>query len=129
MGDMPAPPLSFTLFGLASLYDEVAAIDVAVIAGNDEAVVVEAQSLGFSRNTVQLGAEDFVARFQISTRQAGVARKAEDLIEPAPADGRSLIFGDVVVRVSNSYALAMHIDTDESNAACVGRDTKGEIVR
>ena len=44
-------------------------------------------------------------------------------------EGRSLIFGDVVVRVSDSFALAMHIDTDESNAACCGRDTMGEIIK
>ena len=31
-------------------------------------------------------------------------------------DGRKAILGDVVCRVSDSYALAMHIDTDESNA-------------
>ena len=44
-------------------------------------------------------------------------------------DGRSLIFGDVVCRVSDSYALAMHIDTDESNAACVKPGTMGEIIK
>lgn len=44
-------------------------------------------------------------------------------------NGRSLIFGDVVVRVSDSYALAMHIDTDESNAAGCGREEYGEIVK
>ncbi|MFA6829804.1 MAG: PduL/EutD family phosphate acyltransferase [Bacilli bacterium] len=32
------------------------------------------------------------------------------------SNGRSAILGDTVIRVSDSYALAMHIDTDESNA-------------
>ncbi len=42
---------------------------------------------------------------------------------------RSLIFGDVVVRVSDSYALAMHIDTDESNAVLAGANAMGEIIK
>ena len=46
-----------------------------------------------------------------------------------PSNGRNLIFGDVVVRVSDKYALAMHIDTDESNAACAAPGMMGEIIK
>ena len=40
--------------------------------------------------------------------------------------GREIIFGDTVIRVSPSYHLNMHIDTDESNAANAGG--KGQIL-
>ena len=45
------------------------------------------------------------------------------------SDGRALVFGDVVVRVSSKYALAMHIDTDESNAAGVKPGMMGEVLK
>ena len=50
-------------------------------------------------------------------------------VEIPSANGRNLTFGDVVVRVSDSYALAMHIDTDEANAAGMKPNTMGTIIK
>lgn len=43
-------------------------------------------------------------------------------------DGRKAVLGDVVCRVSDKFARAMHIDTDESNAISAPRDLEGEII-
>ena len=42
--------------------------------------------------------------------------------------GRTTIFDDVVIRVKDSFAPAMHIDTDECNAAAAFGTIEGEII-
>ena len=44
-------------------------------------------------------------------------------------NGRAAILGDVVVRVSDKFADAMHIDTDESNAISATPNLMGEIIK
>ncbi len=47
----------------------------------------------------------------------------------AETNGRTAILGDVVVRVSDKFADAMHIDTDESNAISASANLMGEIIK
>jgi len=42
---------------------------------------------------------------------------------------RSIVYKDVVVRVSPKFEGAMHIDTDESNAGMIEPNTYGEIIK
>ncbi len=63
-----------------------------------------------------------------SAARMGVTDK-EIVSVKVDTNGRSLIFGDVVCRISPSYRPAMHIDTDESNAAGCSGEVWGEIVK
>lgn len=58
---------------------------------------------------------------------AGVSDK--EIVSVRLDTPRPLVFGGVVVRVSEKFALAMHIDTDESNAAAASGEVYGEIVK
>jgi len=57
----------------------------------------------------------------------GLADKEKVLVR-VDTDGRSLIFGDVVCRVRADFATAMHIDTDEGNAAGISGVVYGTIL-
>ena len=61
--------------------------------------------------------------------EMGLEDKQVVSVKIPSANGRELIFGDVVVRVSDKFALAMHIDTDECNAAAAFGAVYGEIVK
>lgn len=62
-----------------------------------------------------------------TAEEFGLADKQIVSVKVGEGSGRATVFGDVVIRVSESYAPAMHIDTDESNAAGLGGTVDGEI--
>jgi len=55
--------------------------------------------------------------------------KDRDVVMVRIPGERELIFGDVLVRVRPNYKLAMHLDTDEANAADISEGTFGQIER
>ena len=44
------------------------------------------------------------------------------------SQGRATIYDDVVIRISQNFSLAMHIDTDEGNAINYKSGIKGEVL-
>lgn len=53
----------------------------------------------------------------------------EDVMVKLTTNDRALIFDNVSVKINDSFKLIMHIDTDESNAACCNGETYGEIIK
>jgi acetate kinase len=51
----------------------------------------------------------------------------KSIVRVRVAGDRELVFGDVLIRVDPSFALAMHIDTDEANAANLKNGAQGYI--
>ena len=60
--------------------------------------------------------------------EMGVVDKQIVSVKVETAD-RTTTFGDVVVRVHPNFAAAMHIDTDEANAAAIAGTVEGEIIK
>jgi putative phosphotransacetylase len=58
-----------------------------------------------------------------------ISVKDGDLLGVQTVGDRGLVFENVVARVDDSYAWAMHIDTDEGNAAGIDRCGNGEIIK
>ncbi len=74
-----------------------------------------------------IAAQRHIHLMPADAKDLGVADK--DIVSVKLSTPRALIFGDVVVRVSEKFAAAMHIDTDEANAAAAAGIVYGEIVK
>ena len=61
-----------------------------------------------------------------TAKEMGISDK--QIVKVKIDSDRTTIFDDVVCRVSDAYAFAMHIDTDECNAACAFGEIYGEIL-
>jgi putative phosphotransacetylase len=67
--------------------------------------------------------------WHVSTKIAKMANvKTGDFVAVKIESSRSLIFYDVVVRVSDEYENHVHLDTDEGNAAAVNKSEKAEVI-
>lgn len=53
--------------------------------------------------------------------------KDSQSVRVTASTARPVTFDNVVIRVSPKFALAMHIDFDEANACCLGKDSTGKL--
>jgi acetate kinase len=83
-----------------------------------------------SAGTVTIDRGVICARRHVHMTPADALRygvRDKSVVRVRVAGDRELVFGDVLVRVDPHFALAMHIDTDEANAANVQTGVQGFI--
>lgn len=82
----------------------------------------------YGTSTIERGVICAQRHIHMSPEDALRLRVRDKYIVRVRVEGdRELIFGDVVVRVNPAYRLAMHIDTDEGNAASIRTGMQGFI--
>ncbi|MBN1695935.1 MAG: acetate/propionate family kinase [Spirochaetales bacterium] len=78
--------------------------------------------------TIEKGVICAMRHIHMSTEEAlRLGLRDRDIVRVRVDGERELVFGDVMVRVHPNYRLAMHIDTDEANAADIKTGMKGYI--
>ena len=88
-------------------------------------------TISVGENSVELTEGVIVAKRHIHITSADAEKfgvKDKEIVKVRVEGQRALIFDEVVVRVNATFAAAMHIDTDESNAACAAPCTMGVLV-
>jgi putative phosphotransacetylase len=55
--------------------------------------------------------------------------KNGDIVKVATPGERAVVFENVVIRASDKFALDMHLDMDEANAAGLGAGAWGEVIK
>lgn len=84
------------------------------------------------KGTIRLSQGCIIAKRHIHMTPAdaihfGVQDKQVVAVKVGVPQQRQLIFSDVIIRVRHDFALSMHIDTDEANAAGLTGDSQGEL--
>ena len=89
-------------------------------------VVLESETASVTLEEGVIVAKRHIHMTPDEAKEFGVSDKQVVQVE-INQNGRATIYGDVIVRVHETYALAMHIDTDEAHAALVSGDVIGII--
>lgn len=90
---------------------EETAYFLSLVVKSDKPVVL----VGSMRPATAISADGPINLYNAVALRYGVHDKS--VVRVRVSGDRELVFGDVLVRVDPSFALAMHIDTDEANAA------------